>query len=160
MSDIDFKSRLTRFAMKLYPAVRNDRAPWTPLSRPLREARVALVSSCGVYLATDPPFDPALDHRGGDPTFREIPADASPDQIAIRHGHYDETAAKRDLNCVFPLWRLHALVAEGVIGSVAPRHYGFRGSISFTRRLIQDTSPEVARRLKADAVDIVLLTPC
>jgi D-proline reductase (dithiol) PrdB len=31
--------------------------PWTPLSKPLRQATVALVTSAGISLRTDPPFD-------------------------------------------------------------------------------------------------------
>jgi len=127
--------------------------PWTPLSKPLAEARVGLVTSCGVHLATDPPFGP-LD----DPTFRELPAAAT--AFAISHPHYDHAAALKDLNCVFPLERLHELAAEGVIGAVAPRHFGFMGAISNPEPLVRETAPEVARRFKADAVDVVLLTPC
>jgi D-proline reductase (dithiol) PrdB len=160
MSDLPFATRFWRLFMRMYPAVRNSRVPWTPLSKPLTEARVALVTTCGVYLATDAPFDAALDHHGGDASFREIPGDVLPTQLAIRHGHYDEKAAQEDMNCIFPLWRLQALANEGLIGSVAPRHFGFRGAISKTQPLITRFAPDVAARLKADAVDIVLLTPC
>lgn len=151
-------NRLGRAYMKVYPTVRNKRVPWTPLDRPIAEARVALVTSCGVHLNIDLPFD--LSQRRGDASFREIPATAMPAELTITHGHYDETSARRDLNCVFPLWRLQDLASEGIIGSVAPRHYGFRGSIARVGPLMRESGPEVARRLKADAVDVVLLTPC
>ena len=110
------------------------------------------VTSCGVHLPTDPPFG------DDDPTFRELPADAT--SFAITHPHYDHASALKDLNCIFPLGRLQELAAEGVVGAVAPRHFGFMGAIQTTRPLIEETAPEVARRFKADAVDVVLLTPC
>ena len=58
-----------------------------------------------------------------------------------------------------PLDRLKALVEKGVIGSVAPRHFSFMGSISAPGHLINSTAPEVARMLVDDAVDAALLTP-
>ena len=48
---------------------------------------------------------------------------------------------------------------RGEIGVVAPHHYSFMGSIAGPRKLIRETAPEVARRLVADGVDVVLLTP-
>lgn len=126
--------------------------PWAPPTKPLAEARVGLVTSCGVHLATDAPFGT------DDATFRELPADAT--NFRITHPHYDHTAALRDLNCVFPLGRLKELAAEGVIAEGAPRHFGFMGAIKDTRPLTENSAPEVARRFKADAVDVVLLTPC
>ena len=128
---------------------------WTPLSFPLAECRVALVTSCGVHLRTDPPFV-----LTGDTSFRTLPATLAREDIAVTHSGYDPRSAEADLNVVFPLDRLRELAAEGVIGAVAPRHYSFMGAHMDTAALVADTAPEVARRLKADAVDVVLLTPC
>lgn len=129
--------------------------PWTPLTLPPADCRVALVTSCGVHLATQPPFDLA-----GDTSFRELSSTLTPAEVRLAHAHYDHRSAEADLNVVFPLARLHELAAEGVIGDVAPRHYSFMGAVSDPTPLIRDTAPEVARRLQADAVQIVLLTPC
>jgi D-proline reductase (dithiol) PrdB len=35
--------------------------PWTPLHRPVRAATVALVTTTGVHLRRDPPFNPNSD---------------------------------------------------------------------------------------------------
>jgi D-proline reductase (dithiol) PrdB len=149
-------NRAWRCVMAHYPVVRGKDVPWTPLAKPLAEARVGLVTSCGVHLASDPPFDES--RPLGDPTFRELPADAT--AFKITHPHYDHRSALQDLNCVYPLGRLKELAAEGLIRSVAPRHFAFMGSITYTKPLIRESAPEVARRFKADAVDVVLLTPC
>ncbi len=37
--------------------------PWTPLSKPLKEATVALVTSAGISLKADPPFDMERERR-------------------------------------------------------------------------------------------------
>jgi hypothetical protein len=37
--------------------------PWTPLAKPLRDGRVALVSSAGIARHDQPPFDQELERR-------------------------------------------------------------------------------------------------
>jgi hypothetical protein len=58
---------------------------------------------------------------------------------------------------MFPLQRLKELEAEGVIGRVAERHYGF-GLCPDAEPLIK-SGREVARLLKQDGVDLALLVP-
>lgn len=158
LAELGFHKRFWSIVMRFWPMPRADRVPWTPLGKPLAEARVAIVTSCGVHLASDVPFD--LDAPGGDVSWRALPGDARAADVAITHGHYDTRDARRDLNVVFPLDRLRELAAEGVVGSVAAWHYGFMGSIMRPAPLIARSAPEVAAQLKADAVDVVLLTPC
>lgn len=126
--------------------------PWAPLRRPLREATVALVTTSGVHLRRDRPFV-----LSSDPTFRVIPADAEPDDLAITHQAYDRTDALRDINLVFPLPRLRELAAEGAIGRVADRHYGF-GLEGQASKLLSP-GRELGRLLKRDQVDLALFVP-
>jgi len=42
---------------------------------------------------------------------------------------------------------------------VAPRAYSFMGAIRDPRRLVDETGPEVAQRLREDGAQVVLLTP-
>ncbi len=130
----------------------SDVIPWSPLQRPAQEATVALVTTSGVHLRTDRPFNLASDH-----TFRVIPRTAEPGDLAISHQAYDRTDALRDINLVFPLQRLRELEAEGVIGRVAERHYGF-GLVSQVAELVEP-GREVGRLLKADHVDLALFVP-
>ncbi|MHB8597691.1 MAG: glycine/sarcosine/betaine reductase selenoprotein B family protein [Ktedonobacteraceae bacterium] len=58
-----------------------------------------------------------------------------------------------------PLDRLREMLERGEIGAIAPQHYSFMGSIAGPRKLIHETAPEVAHRLAADNVDVVLLIP-
>ena len=63
------------------------------------------------------------------------------------------------MNCVFPLQRLLEMEAEGEIGEVAPTAYSFMGLINAnTNALMEDTAPEVARRLKQAGVEAVFIT--
>jgi len=127
-------------------------APWSPLRRPLAEATVALVTTSGTHLASDRPFN-----LTNDATFRLIPRSAEPADLAISHLAYDRTDALRDINLVFPLQRLRELEAEGVIGRVADRHYGF-GLCQGGTPLVA-SGHEVARLMKQDGVDLALLAP-
>jgi hypothetical protein len=50
--------------------------PWTPLSKPLADSTVALLSSVGLALKTDRPFDQEGERRNpwwGDPSYRILP---------------------------------------------------------------------------------------
>lgn len=126
--------------------------PWTPLRKPLEDCTVALISTGGVHLRSDPPFN-----LNGDPTFRVIPKDAVSSDIAISHQAYDRTDALKDINLVFPIERLRELEAEKVIGRLAEDHYGF-GLMGSAERLMPAIK-EVARRISESGVDLVLLVP-
>jgi D-proline reductase (dithiol) PrdB len=130
--------------------------PWAEPPASLAAVRVALVTTAGVHLGTDPPFD--VDARGGDPTFRRIPAGVEAGRLRITHLHYDSADARRDVNVVFPIDRLRELAADGRIGGVAPTHYSF-GWIRDVRPLVAETAPAVARELIAARVGAVVLTP-
>lgn len=139
--------------------VEADWVPWTPLARPVRLCTVALVTTAGVHLRTDPPFD--MTDPDGDPSFRVIPVDAPRAAVTITHKYYDHAAADRDLNVVLPVDRLRELVAAGRVGGLAPRLYSFMGHVdgAHVRTLVETTAPEVARRLAADGAEAVVATP-
>ena len=47
----------------------------------------------------------------------------------------------------------------GIIGTVAPMHFGFMGFIPDGRRLRDTTAPIVAERLLNQGTDAIVLTP-
>ncbi len=145
--------------MKAYPYRRIDWRPGARLAKPLRAARIAVVTTAAFFKPDQLPFNGLI--RGGDFSYRALPPDADLDTLRIAHRSdaFDSSGIASDKNLALPLDRLKALAEEGVIGSVAPRHFSFMGSISAPGRLIDRTAPEVARMLAEDAVDAVLLTP-
>jgi len=126
--------------------------PWTPLRKPLSHCTVTLVSTGGVHLRSDHPFN-----LNGDPTYRVIPKGAQQADLAISHQAYDKTDALRDINLVFPIERLRELEAERVIGRLGDVHYGF-GLMGSAKRLMPAIK-DVARRIKESGVDLALLVP-
>jgi D-proline reductase (dithiol) PrdB len=135
----------------------NGKIPWTPLKKPIEESRVALITSGGIILKSQPPFD--LNDPKGDCSYRIIPEDASPDETVISHLFYDHSDVEMDLEVMFPLATLHRLKKEGKIGSVAPRNFSFQGGIHDPTVLVEKTAPEAARCLAEDQVDLAILTP-
>ena len=63
-------------------------SPWTRVAMPASQCRLALVTTGGVHLLSQPPFN--MKDPAGDPTFREIPADTSPANLTITHDYYDK----------------------------------------------------------------------
>jgi D-proline reductase (dithiol) PrdB len=145
--------------MRAYPYRRVDWRPGARLRKPLCEARVAVVTTAAFFMPDQPPFDTSI--RGGDYSYRIIPVDTDLSTLNIAHRSeaFDARGITSDKNVALPLDRLKSLAKDGIIGSVAPRHFSFMGSIAAPGRLIARTAPEVARMLVEDAADIVLLTP-
>jgi D-proline reductase (dithiol) PrdB len=148
-----------RIFMRAYPYRRIDWRPGAVLAKPLREARICCITTAAFFAPGQLPFDASI--RGGDCSYRAIPADTALDTLEIAHRSdaFDHSGIEADRNIGLPLDRLRSLAAEGVIGSIAPRHFSFMGAISAPGRLIARSAPEVVRELLGEAVDAVLLTP-
>ena len=150
-----------RLFMKGYPFARYALAPvpCTPLRKPLSEARVALVTSAGVHLPEQENFDHSI--KGGDTSFREIPNTVETQTLLESHrsSGFDHSGIAADRNLAFPLDRFRELETQGVIGELNARHFSFMGSIVMPRKLIDETSVQVAKMLREDEVDAVFLTP-
>jgi D-proline reductase (dithiol) PrdB len=133
--------------------------PWARLTKPVKDSAIALVTTAGVHLASDPAFD--MDDPDGDPSFRAIPSDVDRRRLTITHRYYDHAAADRDINVVLPVDRLQELADDGRVGAVAPRIYSFMGHIDGRHlvTLMDETAPAVADRLRADGAEAVFLTP-
>jgi D-proline reductase (dithiol) PrdB len=136
--------------------------PWTPLAKPLRECTVALVSTAGVALRGDAPFDQDRERRNpwwGDPTFRVVPQGATAADVKLYHLHIDTRFGEEDLDVVLPTRRLGELAGEGFVGRPAPSHYSIMGYILRPEELETKTAPAIAARMKAEGVDAAALVP-
>jgi D-proline reductase (dithiol) PrdB len=148
-----------RFITAYEPWESGEPIPWAPPRKPLRECKLALVTTSGVHHGSQTPFD--MQDSEGDPSFRAIDGATIGKDYRISHDYYDHSDAEKDLNIVFPLDRLRELQQEGVIGRLAETHYSFMGHIDgrHIATLIGTTARQVADRLRHDGVDLVLLTP-
>ncbi len=127
--------------------------PYTPRFRELNQSTFALVSTAGIHLRDQEPFN-----VDGDNSWRLIPSDVQASQLMVTHDHYDHHDADQDINCVFPIDRLRELAAEGVIGGVSDKHLGFMGYSQNLRDLYEHAAPEMAKIIARSKADGVILT--
>lgn len=131
--------------------------PETILAKPLSECKVALLSTAGVHLKTDIPFN--LDLHPGDHTIRVVPGDASEEDLTVTHMYYDLKSAKKDTTIVFPIQQLKELEQAGVIGEVSDVHIGLFGGIMDTEHVEAESIPKVVELFKNKKIDVALLVP-
>lgn len=157
-----FLHGVTRFMVKRWIArARAQPIPWTPPT-PLAGSTVALLSSGGIALRTDEPFDQERERENpwwGDPSYRILPRTATAVDIRVWHLHVNPANAERDINCLFPIERLNALDAAGVIGAAAPRHYSVMGYILEPAALLAQSAPAIVEHMRQDGVDLAALVP-
>ena len=137
--------------------------PWAEVRKPLGESRVALLSTAGLSMKDDTPFDMEMERKRptrGDPSWRRLASDATAADVVANHLHIDTSYITSDLNVALPLDRLREQVASGAVGEMAPSHYsimGYQGND--TSALEQKSAPEIASAMLADEVDLALLAP-
>ncbi|MFZ5814314.1 MAG: glycine/sarcosine/betaine reductase selenoprotein B family protein [Bacillota bacterium] len=131
--------------------------PYTPVTRKLSEMTIAIVSTAGVHLTDQEPFN-----KEGDDTWRHLPGDLDAKNLMITHGapeeHYDRSQALQDINVIFPIDRLRELQAQGFIGGLSERHWSLMGYSLRLKKYYDETAPAVAREVERSPVDAVLLT--
>lgn len=147
-----------RWAQK-FNALESKTIPWTPLQKPLSQCKIALITTGGVHLKNDNPFD--MEVKNGDPTYRKIPSTVAQKDITITHNYYNHSDADQDINLVFPIDILRDVQHEGFVGESAAFFYSFMGHIDkhHIKTLVEQTAKEVAYQLKQERVDIALLVP-
>jgi D-proline reductase (dithiol) PrdB len=122
--------------------------------KPLRDSRVALIASGGIYQLGQVAF-----HHRDDTSHRRIPFDVASSDLRVSHFAYDKTDARIDPNVVFPIDALRSLVADGKIGSLTSHALTFMGGIYSQRRLREELIPALTDEIEAMEPDVVLLVP-
>lgn len=169
---IDSYRFLPRSFVPLYegtaPLPGDDHPVWAPFAGRLAEARISLLTSAGLYLeGSQPPFDVERERREptwGDPTHRVLPHPAGDSPTALdlgmTHLHVNPADVLADPEIALPLAGLAEQVARGRVGAVAPSHYSVMGYQERDLKVWQqETGPAIVDRLRAEAVDGVVLAP-
>ena len=154
MPRLDQLSEMSRKTLLAHPVVDNEGSPWTAPRKPLRDSRLALVTTAGLHRRGDRTFAPR------DQTYRSFPADTPVRDIVQSHVSlgFDRSGIQRDLNVVFPVDRMRELVGAGELGSLAATFYSFMGAQYPPYGPLQEHAREVGALLRADRVDIVFLS--
>ncbi len=144
-----------------YPGSMITKADYVPLARlpkPLNEARVTLISSCGVHMKSDHPMD--VCHPFGDFSFRRVSSAARHADLIIHQLKYPHDDADLDINVIFPIERLQELAGETVIGGLTRNFFSFIGYNMDPERFEQTVAAGIARAVdEEEHADVALLAP-
>jgi len=127
---------------------------WSPVTKSVRESRVALLSSAALRLANQEPFIPREDL-----SYRRVPSDPSAGEILIDHHSGIGRVPKQDPEIVFPRAALAELAKRDSVGSVAPFHFSFMGGVRRQQEIENNLAPALANDLRQAQVDLALLVP-
>ena len=151
------------------PYVYEDR-PFTPLSSPLRDTTVGLVTSSGHFVSGDEQSSLEQDDMTQDwaiarigeflravPELSEIPRDLPAEEIRVRHPGYDIRSVSRDLNVSLPRAPLVEAEEDGRIGRLAPTLFSFVGASSQGR--LKNELDDWMQRWKTKGIEALFLVP-
>jgi D-proline reductase (dithiol) PrdB len=144
-------------ALKDAPTLDLEPAQPRPLSIPLRQATVALVSSAGISGPGQAPMDGP--NPEGDYSIRVLDVNAPINELRVWQTHFDTTSATEDINVVYPIDRLKELAADGTIGRVARHGVSFMGYFSNVYRIRDEVVPAVVAAVRDSGADAVVLVP-
>lgn len=82
---------------------------WAPVKKELKDMTIALATAAGVHHKDQKRFNLA-----GDFTWRKITDKMPSDELMVSHGGYDNSDVNKDINCMFPIDRIHELAKEGL----------------------------------------------
>jgi glycine/betaine/sarcosine/D-proline reductase family selenoprotein B len=135
-------------------------APFTRLTKPLRESKVAIITTAAPYQPDKGDQGPGAVYNGSAKFYQVYSGDTAHDHdLRISHIGYDRThTTATDPNTWFPLPAMRRAAQAGRIGTIAPRFHGAPTNRSH-RVTVETDAPEILRRLREDGVDVAILVP-
>jgi hypothetical protein len=134
--------------------------PFTPVTKPLAQARLALITTAAPYQPGVGDQGPGAKYNANAKFYKVYSdtTDATPD-LRISHVGYDRLhTTAEDPNTWFPLAQLQLAVKAGRIGGLTPRFHGAPTNRS-QRVTIEADAPELLRRCREDGADVAVLVP-
>jgi D-proline reductase (dithiol) PrdB len=134
--------------------------PFTPLKKPLRESKLALITTAAPYDPNKGAQGPGAPYNAKAKFFEPYcyPIDGDID-LRISHVGVDRLHANmEDSNCWFPIHAAQDAVKQGRIQSLSKQVYGLPTNRS-QRHTLEVDAPLILDYLRADAVDVAVLIP-
>ena len=134
--------------------------PFTPLKKPLRESKLALITTAAPYDPNKGAQGPGASYNAKAKFFEPYchPIDGDID-LRISHVGVDRLHANmEDSNCWFPINAAQDSVQQGRIQSLSKQVYGLPTNRS-QRHTLEVDAPLILDYLRADAVDVAVLIP-
>ena len=132
--------------------------PFQPLTKPLEECRVTLITTAAPYQPGKGDQCSGAPYNAAAKFYHVYSGDSSIDHdLRISHLAIDRVhTTAEDSNTWFPLPQLRRCAATGRIGEVAPRFHGAPTNRSHRTTLDKDC-PELLARCRADGADTAVL---
>jgi hypothetical protein len=128
-------------------------APFAGLGKPLSGCRVGVVTTSEMARRDRP--DPPEDLKR---LVYALPTDVPVTHLYSRKASYDRYATTLDdVDSYLPLTHLERFIADGRIGSLAPRFQVIYSEYSQRKTLTID-APDILRQMREDRVDVAVLT--
>ncbi len=143
---------------KPYQWANYDEVPFAPLSKPLAECRVTLISTSEISIigADDPEDETRMGIVGGTYT---IPSSLPAAKLYSPSRSFDQAATTlEDVDAFFPTSRLHEAVKSGRIAGLTERFHGVFNAYS-QRRTRERDAPLILDRCREDGADVAILVP-
>ncbi len=141
-----------------YRWAHNTEVPFTPMAKPVREARIAIVTTAA-------PYNPAAGDQGpwasynANAKFTRVystPIDPAPD-LRISHVGYDRKhTSAEDVNAYLPLQRAKEAAAAGRVGHLNERLYAVP-TLRSQRLTTERDAPEILQLCREDRIDGAIL---
>lgn len=160
---IQYIDRITRYYQTLgygkpYGWAHFVDAPFTPLSKPVAESRVALITTAAPYQPDAGDQGPWSAYNSKAKFYDVYSGDTGEDHdLRISHIGIDRKhTSQEDSDSWFPLPMLRRMAEEGHIGEVAPRFHGAPTNRSH-RATIEVDAAEIVKRTLEDGADCAVL---
>ncbi|OED34805.1 hypothetical protein AB833_31860 [Chromatiales bacterium (ex Bugula neritina AB1)] len=121
--------------------------------RPLKDCRVALVSSAGLMQRK------GKNISGSSAQYQSFDRSIRDRDLLINHVsvNFDRSGYSEDVNTVFPRELLNELADDGVIAGVSDPHYSFMGATAPEK--MREYVDQLATELKENSINTVCLLP-
>jgi hypothetical protein len=135
-------------------------APFSPLGKPLAEARIALITTAAPFQPNKGDQGPGAAYNGSAKFYAPYSGDTAQDHdLRISHIAYDRVhTTATDSGTWFPLPALRRAVQSGLIGALTARFHGAPTNRSH-RVTIDTDAPEILRRVQEDGADAAIIVP-
>ncbi|MEM9682059.1 MAG: hypothetical protein AAF942_02230 [Pseudomonadota bacterium] len=133
-------------------------APFAPLTKPLSESRITLISTSEIARRSDADHRTPLE-KGEVGNVYTVPTSTPLDDLYSQSTSFDQHATDLDdVNAFFPITRLREQVEEGRVGGMTDNAIALYNAYS-QRRTREVDAPDVLARCRNDGVDIALMVP-
>ncbi len=137
-----------------------DKTPFKKLSKPVSNARIAIITTAAPYQLNKGDQGPGAPYNGSAKFFSvyQLPIYPAPD-LRISHIAIDRThTSAEDKGTFLPLAAMQRAHESGKIGEIANSLYGFPTNRS-QRTNIEIDAPELVKRLRSDKIDAIIAVP-